>query len=290
MDNKSILITGAGGFIGKNLYKMLKNEQFNVFGVDIKRNETVEYECDVSDKKIRDYLKSVKPRVIVHLSALSNVEKCEVDKDLAYKSNVISTRNLCDYCIENDCLMIYMSSDYVFDGVGENFNENSPVRPVQYYGQTKLEAEGLVVKLKKYFILRPTVVFGWDPEGMNFFMQLLRKLKAGEVMNVPDDQISNPTYVLDLCQAIKKLIINPPQSGIYMSTGPESCSRLDFARMIAMEFSLKQELIVPKKTVELHQLARRPLNNSTNSSLLYREIGYKFHNLRESFSAIKELI
>jgi dTDP-4-dehydrorhamnose reductase len=291
MDRERILITGSGGFIGSNLYRVLKEKSFDVFGVDIKSNETVDYVCDISDRKqIEDYLEQIKPNKIVHFSAFSNVEKCETEKDYAYKSNVIATKNLCDYCRRHNCMVVYISTDYVFDGVDGNYSESSPTNPIQYYGVTKLEGEKLVAKLKRFIILRPTVVFGWDPMGMNFFMQVMRKLKAGQELYVPDDQISNPTYVLDLCQAITRIIALPPGNGIFLSTGPVAYSRFNFAKIIAKEFSLNEKLIIPKKTSEMSQIAKRPLNNSTNSSLLYGSIGYTFESLSDNFRSIREMM
>lgn len=276
---KKILITGSGGFVGKNLYKILKkSHNFYVFGVGKTKKDYVDRVIDVSDEKmLTEVLNEFNPDQIVHLAALSNVEKCEIERGLADRQNILPVKILSKWAQKNDKKIIFISTDYVFDGVKGNFDENDPENPIQYYGKTKLIGEKIVSALKKYIILRPTVIYGWDPEGMNFFMQIYRNQKDRKEMKVPSDQISNPTYILDLCELIKKAL-NSEVSGKFIATGNESMSRYDFAIKICKFMGWDKDLIIPVDTKSLGQVARRPLINSTISKAVCEKFQFKFSN------------
>jgi dTDP-4-dehydrorhamnose reductase len=284
--NKKVFITGSGGFVGKDLYLMLKPD-FEIFGVDIVDNEFVDEVVDISDKTaLNKVLGNFQPDVIVHLAALSNVEKCETERELTDKRNILPIKTLTAWAAENNKKIIFISSDYVYDGGKGGFDENDEVNPVQYYGQTKVEGEKIVSTLKDYIILRPTVIYGWDPSGMNFFMQLYRNIKDGKTMRVVTDQISNPTFVLDLCRLIKKAIMSNVV-GKFVSTGNEIFGRYDFAVKICEFFGWDKNLLVPVDTVSLGQVAKRPLNCSTINKLAVEKFDFNFNNLEHNLEIIR---
>lgn len=286
MNKKKVLITGSGGFVGKNLYKILK-EDFDVFGVSKTKNEFVDEVFDISDEELFDkILNSFNPDVIVHLAAVSNVEKCETDIFLADKNNVLPVKKIVQWIGDKDIRLVYVSSDYVFDGVKGDFTEKDVENPIQYYGKTKLMGEKIVSSLKSYVILRPTVIYGWDPDGMNFFMQLYRNQKAGKTMNVPADQISNPVSVLDFCALIKKILTNDIV-GKFIATGNQKFSRYDFALNICNYMGWNKNLITSVNTELLNQIAKRPLNNSTINKFIVEKVDFKFNSLKESIETIK---
>lgn len=281
--NQKIFITGSGGFVGKNLYKLAKENLFDVYGIDLSEKQCVDKVVDITDEiKLREVLNKIKPSFIVDTAALSNVEKCEVEKELAYKNNVLPTKILSEWANKNDATMIYISSDYVYDGVKGNFTEEDFVNPIQYYGLTKLKSEEIVSKLKKHIILRPAVIYGWDPDGMNFFMQLFRNQKEKKEMKVPVDQVNNPTYVGDLCELIVKIIKTPGKKyGAFISTGPESISRYEFGLQLCDYMGWDKNLIIPTETKYLGQNAKRPFNNSTNSKKICKQFSFKFVSLKD---------
>lgn len=287
---KKILITGSGGFVGKYLYSILK-PKYLVFGVDKKESIFVNKKIDISDEnELVAALYYFGPEIIVHLAAFSNVELCETEKELAYTNNVLPTKILVSWAKDNNTRMIFVSSDYVYDGIKGNFTEKDKENPLNYYGKTKLEAEQIFSSLENYIILRPTVIYGWDPDGINFFMQLYRNQMNGKEMRVPTDQISNPTFVLDLCNLIKKIIGTSNFSGKYIATGKESLNRYEFGAKICDYFGWNKELLVPLQTAELRQVAKRPLNNSTISKKVCRDFDFKFNDFNENFSLIKKQI
>jgi len=289
--NKKIVITGSGGFLGKNLYHILKNN-YSILGIDKVDKPFVDEVLDISDRKeIERVLDSFKPDIIVHLAGLVSADACEKYKKLAYRNNVLATKNLVAWAKKNNSLVIYISSDYVYDGIKGNFTEEDKENPIQYYGQTKLESERIVSELDKYIILRPTVMYGWDLEGINFFMQLYRCQRNEEKKRVPIDQISNPTFVLDLCNLIKTIIETPnPIYGKYIATGKESFNRYEFAVRIFDYMEWDKNLLVPVKTSELGQIAKRPLNNSTSSKKVYKIFDFNFNNLIYNLGLIKKYI
>lgn len=288
--NNKILITGSGGFVGQNLYKLLQTD-FRVFGIGKNRQQFVDSVVDISKTgEFVEVLERYNPDQIVHLAALSNVEKCETERKLADEQNILPVETMTQWAKNSGKRIIFISSDYVYDGGKGNFSELDPENPIQYYGEKKLEGERIVSSLEKYAILRPTVIYGWDEDGMNFFMQLYRKQKSKETMKVPTDQISNPTSVLDLCRLIKKVVERYDTVGKYIATGNESINRYEFALKICELMNWDKQLVVPVETKELGQKAKRPLNNSTINKLVAHEFGYLFNSIENNLKVIKKQI
>jgi dTDP-4-dehydrorhamnose reductase len=289
--NNKVLITGSGGFVGSNLYCLLKGSGYNTVGIDISKKGSVDRVIDIKNRlELFKILDEFRPEVIIHTAALSNVEKCETEKELALENNVVPTKLLAEWSAANEALMIFFSSDYVYDGGQGNFTEKDAPHPLQYYGWTKLEGEKIVSLLKKHIILRSTVIYGWDPEGMNFFMQLYRNQMNKKEMKVPLDQISNPTYVIDLCELILKIIKTPDCYGVYVATGPESLSRYEFSCRICEFMGWEKNFIKPVETKNLGQAALRPLNNSTSSQKAINNFNFIFNPLETNLKILKKQI
>ncbi len=288
--NRKIFITGSGGFVGKNLYRRLQ-DNYLLVGVDKIDSDTVDKQLDLSDCSLLvEQLDQFNPDVIVHLAALSNVEKCESDHALADSHNILPVNTMVDWSKKNDKKLIFVSTDYVFDGGKGGFSEKDVENPIQYYGKTKLQGERMVATLNKYVILRPTVIYGWDDNrGMNFFMQLYRKHATGEKMEIPVDQISNPTYVMDLCRLIKK-ILNSNENGTFVATGDQAMSRYDFATKICDIMGWDTDFIRPVETKSLGQIAKRPLNDSTCNFLVKEKFDFAFGSIEDNLQEIKQSI
>jgi dTDP-4-dehydrorhamnose reductase len=286
-----VLITGSGGFIGKYLYNSLLGSS-QVVGVSKSLGGKVDHVLNLADgANLEKILNLEKPNIIVHNAAYSNVEGCEADHKMAELNNITAVNNLVSWAKLNGCKIIFISTDYVYDGVKGHFTEADKEHPLQYYGQTKLEGERLVAALDSFVILRTTVVYGWDMGGKNFFMQMYNAQKNNQVMNVPIDQISNPTSVIDLVNAIKAVILNKTDvNGIFIATGNEFLNRYEFAMKVCEYFGWNKNLVIPRKTAELGQLAKRPLNNSTVNKKFCEVFNFKFMDITENFSQIKKLI
>jgi dTDP-4-dehydrorhamnose reductase len=286
-----IIITGSGGFIGSYLYRLLSEAGFMVYGIDKNIKPTVNEVVDLTKSSdLLNILNSQKPDVVIHLAAHSNVEMCESDYLLSFNSNVLPTALITNWAWHSGARVIFISSDYVFSGNKGNYCEEDVEQPVQNYGVTKLMGEKIVSTLSNSVILRPTVVYGWDLDGMNFFMQLYRCQLEKKEKIIPIDQISNPTYVGDLCELIKKLIKSPSVSGTYLATGNESFNRYEFAKHICEKMNWDKKMLKLVKTESLGKIAKRPLNNSTNSSKICNILEYSFSSLDDSLIKIKSLM
>lgn len=250
----------------------------------------IDKESDITDaEKIKGFIQKIRPDIVIHAAALTNVDYCEIHRREAYDTNVGGTKNLIDSLNDQKVKFIFISSDYVYDGIRSNFDEESPANPSNYYGKTKLEAEKIVKKHKNHLILRSTVIFGWDREGKNFFMQLFKNQKEGKSMKVPVDQYSNPTYINLLIEIIYRSILKD-LTGLFVATGPETMNRYDFAVKICEIFDWDKNLLTKVYTRELGQAAKRPLNCGTSSSKIEKALEMNFPSLDENLRDLKSLL
>ena len=286
---KKLLITGSNGFVGSYLARAAKGNFF-VFGVSNKEGRGVDMVLDLSDsEKWRELLKKENPDIVVHTAALTWVEFSEDHHEETDAINIRPVEVLASWAKhrKNAPHIIFISSDYVYEGVHGPYTEKSKVAPVNYYGVSKASGEEFVRTLTKGLILRTGVVFGWHPGGLNFFMQLKTKLEKGEHMQVPQDQISNPTYVETLVDYIMRSV-GKELTGTFNATGPEILDRYTFALRIAEAFKLNAGLIVPVATASLNQKAKRPMDDGTDISAIQKALHFTSPSLKDNFKQIKK--
>lgn len=199
----------------------------------------------------------------LHLSAVycvggaTDVERCESDHAWAMQTNCFGPAALA--AASRDLPFVYFSTEYVFDGVDGPYSEISPTHALSVYGKSKLEGEQRVLEAHPNpLIVRTTVVYGPDRQGKNFLYTLRRLLTSGQTMRVPADQISSPTYNVDLAHATAELVALG-QTGVFHVCGPEIVSRYDFALQAAQILNLDASRIQPVATADLNQKAPRPL-------------------------------
>lgn len=180
--------------------------------------------------------------------------------------NVNGTRNIVEIAEEINAKLIYISTDYVFDGEKGMYKENDQTNPVDYYGETKLEGENVVKETcDDYLIVRPSVLYGWNPVKLNFVTWMIKELKEGNKINIVKDQFNTPTLADDLAELILELI-KKESFGIFHISGSERISRFDFALKIAGIFDLNKNLIKPITTDQLNWIAKRPMDSSLDVS------------------------
>ncbi|MBU3176430.1 SDR family oxidoreductase [Clostridium estertheticum] len=259
---KKVLIIGASGFLGKevcNVFQLDKN--YETCGTYSKtKTDSFEY-LDITELKSisRAFLK-IRPDIVIVTAALTNVEYCETNREETYKINVLGIENLVKVSKQYKCRVIYISSEYVFDGVNGPYDEKDKVNPINYYGETKLQGEEIIQReVDDYLIVRTTVVYGWDLNSKNFIMQLIKNFGKNKDMRVPMDQISSPTYCPNLSQMIKECC-DKNISGILNLVGSDIIDRYSFAVNAAEILNLDRKLLVPIQTKCLRQIAKRPLN------------------------------
>ena len=219
------LITGYRGQLGYDIQReLLKRGYTDILALDRE-------EMDITDRdKVFEVIGDYRPDVIFHCAAWTAVDKAEEMKEACEKVNVLGTRNIVDASIETGSKIIYMSTEYVFDGTKEGiYTEEDEVHPMSVYGQTKYDGEVEVRRNPNHFITRISWVFGIN--GNNFIRTMLKLSDKFDTLNVVDDQIGSPTYTVDL----SKLLVDMAESdkyGTYNATNEGYVSWAEFAEYI----------------------------------------------------------
>lgn len=285
-----VLVTGAAGFLGTKVMKLLKDD-FDLIKTD-KEGRKGSLKMDITDMdEVISVLNKEKPDVVLHIASVTDVDRCEVERGLAKKINVDGTNNMILACKAINAKIVYVSTDFVFDGKKGDYKEEDKPNPLSYYAETKLEAENLVRKSGlKYLIIRPEVLYGYNGDGSerSFSNWVYTSLKEKKEIKVVDDHFNTPTLVDDIAEAIK-ILIKKNKEGIYHVAGPERLSRYEMALKIADAFGFDKGLIKPIKTAELKQKAKRPRDSSLNTEKLKRE-GIMMHKFKDGLKIMKKQI
>lgn len=255
-----ILVTGVNGQLGYDVVKELNKRNIECLGID-------KEDLDITDEKaVKDYILKLKPECVIHCAAYTAVDRAEEETEICTKVNVYGTENIAKSCKEIDSKMIYISTDYVFDGLGDHsFEIDGKIKPLSVYGKTKYEGELRVQEiLNKYFIVRISWVFGIN--GNNFIKTMLRLGKERESLNVVCDQIGSPTYTADLAPLLCDMAVSQ-KYGVYHATNEGTCSWAEFAQEIMKKARLNCR-INPIKTSEYPTKAVRPLNSRMSKKSL----------------------
>lgn len=255
-----ILVTGVNGQLGYDVVKVLNERNIECLGID--RDE-----LDITDKEaVNEYIIKLKPEAVIHCAAYTAVDKAEDEYEVCRKVNVDGTENIAKACKEIDAKMIYISTDYVFSGLGDKeFEIDGDINPHSVYGKTKYEGE-LKAKeiLDKHFIVRISWVFGIN--GNNFVKTMIRLGKEKESLNVVCDQIGSPTYTADLAPVLCDMVVSE-KYGVYHATNEGFCSWAEFAEEIMKQSRLNCK-VNPIPTSEYPSRAVRPLNSRMSKKKL----------------------
>src|SRR3989338_5534592 len=206
----TILITGSSGMLGVDLCRELKAE-YKLYGMDMVHSPwSIVHSFtkgDITDRReMQRILKKIKPDLVIHAAAWTDVDGCEADKKKAYLINVNGTKNVARACFETGAIPIYISTDFVFNGHKKApYTETDKPDPLSVYGESKLAGEEAVRRsTRNHFILRTSWLYG--KHCKNFVDTILAKAKAGGALRVVDDQVGSPTYAKDLAKAIHALL------------------------------------------------------------------------------------
>ena len=232
---------------------------------------------DISGKaQVDEAFKTIKPDVVVHAATLTDVDKCELNKELAWKVNVEGTKNIVEAAKVTGSFLIYISTDYVFGGETGRYKETDLPNPINYYGVTKLKAEEIVKTQKEYFIARPSVMYGSTPAAgkVNFALWIIEKLRKGEHVKIVTDQWNTPTLNTNLAEMTLE-VIEHKLTGIYHLCGATRVSRFEFAEQIADVFSLDKGLIDKVLSSQFTLPAKRPMDSSLDTSKAQQTLQHK---------------
>jgi dTDP-4-dehydrorhamnose reductase len=254
------LVIGASGQVGAALATRLRELGHTVVGTHARVSTPDTVPVDVTDAAATSRLiDELRADWVFCPAGLTLVDYCEDHRDEAFRVNRDAPARAARAAAARGAGFVYYSSEYVFDGESGPYREDDPVRPISVYGASKLEGERAVqAENRRTLVLRTTVVYGPERQGKNFVYQLLRRLRAGERMRVPADQISSPTYNADLAAASVELAAGD-RGGVFHVVGGTVLDRFAFAQLACAVFSLDERLLEPVPTAELRQRAARPL-------------------------------
>lgn len=256
-----VLVTGVKGQLGYDVVNELTKRGHESVGVDID-------EMDITDgEACRRVITEAAPDAVIHCAAYTAVDAAEDNEDLCRRVNADGTRNIALVCRDLDIKMVYISTDYVFDGQGTRPWEPDDARdPLNVYGVTKCEGEMAVEELvKKFFIVRIAWVFGVN--GKNFIKTMLRLGQERGAVSVVDDQIGSPTYTYDLA----RLLVDMTESehyGRYHATNEGFCSWYEFACEIFKQAGIAEVKVTPVDSSQFPAKAKRPMNSRMDKSKL----------------------
>ncbi|MBQ8116608.1 MAG: dTDP-4-dehydrorhamnose reductase [Lachnospiraceae bacterium] len=263
-----VLVTGVKGQLGYDVVNELTARGHEAIGVDVQ-------DMDITDAEAVDrVIKAAAPDAVIHCAAYTAVDAAEDNEEICRRVNAGGTQNIANVCKELDIKMIYISTDYVFNGEGERPWEPDDRRePVSVYGQTKYEGELAVQNtLEKYFIVRIAWVFGIN--GKNFVKTMLKLAETHDTLRVVDDQFGSPTYTFDLSKLLVDMI-ETEKYGVYHATNEGICSWYEFACAIFKEAGLGDKITVePVSTAEYGAKASRPANSRMSKEKLTQN-GFK---------------
>jgi dTDP-4-dehydrorhamnose reductase len=258
---KKVLVTGVKGQLGYDVVKKLQLDGCEVLGVDID-------DFDITNcNQTESFILNCKPNTVVHCAAYTAVDKAESEQDLCYKINVEGSENIAKACAKINAQMVYVSTDYVYGGIGESVYETTePTAPLSVYGKTKLQGENACKSvLNELYIIRTSWVFGKN--GNNFVKTMLRLASERPALSVVNDQVGSPTYTVDLANFICHLI-NTKKYGVYHFSNENFCSWYDFAKEVFSQKGIRIELNgIP--TSQYKTAAVRPLNSRLSKKSVY---------------------
>lgn len=283
-----VLVTGADGLLGQAVARRLSRWP----GLDLLLTgrgsgpRLADFSggwvpMDVMDPRaVERVMLDFAPTAVVHLAALSKVEMCEREREACWNVNVHATERLARSCRRHGAHLVFLSTDFVFDGTAGPYAETDRPAPINAYGRSKLAAENAIQGsgLAAWTVLRTTLGFGdvvGYPEGrFNLATFLTRELRAGRDVEVTTDQLRTPTYAPDLAEAVAH-VIRDRQPGLYHIAGADVMTTFEFAQRLVDRFGFDRARLIPVTTAELHPGAPRPLRAGLVTLRAQTELGFR---------------
>ncbi len=280
-------ITGGSGLLGERLAAVSNdNDELTLVHNSNPSENTIK--CDITnEKEVKSAVEKENPDVIIHCAAMTNVDLCEDERKMAYSVNGDGTGFLAKAAHDIDAKIIYVSTDFVFDGERGYYKEDEKVNPLGIYAKSKYDGE---VQLAKYSddwaIARVSVLYGWHSR-LNFTTWVIEQLRQKNEINIVTDQINSPTLADNAAEAIFK-IAQKNKNGIFHTAGNDAINRFDFTRKIADAFDLDDSLINPTTSSQFIQKAPRPRDSSLNVNKVEKELNMKMETCSESLKRMAD--
>lgn len=290
-----ILVTGANGLLGQKLTTLLdKKPEIKTIAT---ARKPVSYPLTNSEFQILDVtdrnqtekvIFEVKPDVVIHTAAMTQVDQCEMEREACWNANVIGVENLVKACEKANAFLVHVSTDFIFDGTYGPLDETAIPKPVNYYGESKLAGEKAVMNSKlNWAILRTVLVYGIteDMSRSNIVLWVKKNLEEGKTINVVNDQWRTPTLAEDLAMGCYLAAIKKAK-GVFHISGEKMMTPYDIAMETADFFGLDKSLIKQTDSSKFKQPAERPLKTGFIIEKAKRELGYQPHSFREGLQVI----
>jgi dTDP-4-dehydrorhamnose reductase len=265
---RRILVIGARGMLGRDLMGILNASLLDdeVIGWDIE-----EIDIRKEDESVTK-IETLRPEIVIHVAAYTDVDGCESDKEKAFAVNAEGTRHVALAASTCRAKMVYLSTDYVFDGEKrEPYLESDPPRPLNVYGHSKLKGEQYVQEgVKDFLIIRTQWLYG--PFGKNFVDSILRQAGEKKTLSIVNDQTGSPTYTVDVAKAISGLIQFNAR-GIFHVVNSDLCTWYTFGQAILNLSGVSQVRVIPISSKELDRPAARPFYSVLSCRKLKKETG-----------------
>ncbi|MBN8577458.1 MAG: SDR family oxidoreductase [Cytophagales bacterium] len=292
-----VLVTGANGLLGNKLMHLLAQHPHIRATATARKQpaampKEIEFEqMDITNRaNVLDVIARVKPEVVIHAAAMTQVDQCETERALCWNTNVHAVESICSACQNVNAHLIHVSTDFIFDGTYGPLDETAIPNPVNYYGESKLAGEKLIQQSKiDWAILRTVLVYGVTPDmsRSNIVLWVKKSLEEGKSINVVNDQWRTPTLAEDLAQGCYLAAIHKAK-GIYHIAGSEMMTPFEIAVQTADFFKLDATLIRPADSTTFTQPARRPPKTGFIIAKAQHELGYHPHSFTEGLALLAE--
>jgi dTDP-4-dehydrorhamnose reductase len=293
---KRILITGSNGLLGQKVVDLFTRCGGYALLLTSKREHSVfkgdafpYVSLDLSNRTaVRKVVDEFEPEIIINTAAMTDVDKCETERALAWKANVSSVENLVVSGKLVGAHLIHISTDYVFDGKNGPYAEDARPNPINYYGRTKLAAENVILTNEiTHTIVRTIVLYGTGAGvKLNFGLWMHQQLAEAKPVRAFDDMFTNPTLADDLAYALLK-IVELQRTGQYHISGPDFISRYEFAVKLAQTFGFDKKLVTPIKSASMKMAAQRPLRSGFITLKAETDLGIKMSNVEHGLMIFK---
>ena len=286
------LVTGSAGLIGQQIVKDLSklNQVFSSYNESMpEHGESVRMDLR-NHKQISNVFNEKNPDVVIHLGAMTDVDLCESENLSATEINAKSTEIIANECSKQNSFLIYLSTDYVFDGNSGMYKETDITNPIGYYGKSKLDGEISVQNSSAdYCIARTSTPFGLHSKKKSFPVWIIENLEQKNQINVLTDQITSPTYIPNLSKMLIE-IAERKITGVLHVSGASNMSRYDMACMIADKLNYDQSLLKQSTMNEMNWIAKRPKNSSLDVSKAVSTLHEKPQTIEESIELFANTI
>ena len=274
MSDYNVLVIGASGYIGSHLYSRLSKE-FPTRGTFYSRPDDNLIYLDVTDvKSLQSCFRHQLPSLILYLAAEANVDVCERQAEVSYRVNVQGLKNILEQCIKYQIKILYVSTDYVFDGLSGPYSEEDTACPINNYGKHKYEGESLTRSMvTDHLVVRTSVVYGNKEKPCPKILKVLDDIKYRQYHDASKKHYNSPTFINDLTSGILNLV-KSHKTGTYHIAGPQVCSRYDFASAICNAYGYNKSFIREESFVDQENRAKRPQKCGLQIEKARKDVGY----------------